>query len=73
MQEFQKELKVVKAEYQVYQASIARKEDKSKPAIIPPEQRQSVRERLREKQEKIKEREQKATKTHSQKKDLGAR
>ena len=73
VQEFQKELKVVKVEYQAYQASIIRKEDKPNPTVRLPEQRQSVRERLREKQEKIKEREQKTTRTHSQKKDRGAR
>lgn len=73
VQEFQKELKVVKAEYQAYRASIARKEDKPKPTVRPPEQRQSVRERLREKQEKIKEREQKRAQAHNQKKDWDAR
>lgn len=73
VQEFQKELKVVRLKHQAYQTALTQKEDRPKTGIKPPEQRQSVRERLREKQEKIKEREQKTTKTHSQKKDLGAR
>ena len=73
VQEFQKELKAVRAENQAYQATLSRKEDKPKPGIRPPEQRQSIRERLREKQAEIKEREQKTTRTHSQKKDRGAR
>lgn len=73
VQEFQKELKIVRLKYQAYQTALSQKEDRPKTGIKPPEQRQSVRERLREKQEKIKEREQKTTKTHSQKKNLGAR
>lgn len=73
VQEFQKELKVVRLKYQAYQTALTQKEDKPKQGIKPSEQRQSVRERLREKQEKIKEREQKTTQAHSQKKDWGAR
>lgn len=71
VQEFQKELKVVRLKHQAYQTALTQKEDKPKPGIKPLEQRQSVREQLREKQEKIKE--QKTTRTHSQKKDRGAR
>lgn len=68
VQEFQKELKVVKAEYQ---ASIAWKEDKPKPAISPQEQRQSVREKLQKNVQLVKER--KERKKPAQMRDKGAR
>ena len=76
VQEFLKELKAAETAKKAYQAALD--QNKKKPEVTeakmkPPGQRQSVMERLLEKQDKIREQDQQKTRTHTTKRGRDAR